>query len=82
VQDAAREMAGRGVIVQINTQENPGLAARFNISGVPTVLVFRGGKATDRVSGGMEKNNFLEWWRRQLSHNAVLLNSCGITLQI
>jgi len=67
VQDAAREMAGRGVIVQINTQENPELAARFNITGVPTVLVFRDGKATDRVSGGMEKYYFLEWWRRQLS---------------
>ena len=53
--------------MQINTQENPGLAARFNITGVPTVLVFRDGKATDRVSGGMEKYNFLEWWRRQLS---------------
>jgi len=67
VQEAAREMAGKGVIVQINTQENPGLANRFNITGVPTVLVFRDGKATDRVSGGMEKYNFLEWWRRQLS---------------
>jgi len=60
-------MAGNGVIVQINTQENPGLAARFNITGVPTVLVFRDGKAADRVSGAMDKNNFLAWWRRHLS---------------
>jgi thioredoxin-like negative regulator of GroEL len=60
-------MAGKGVIVQINTQENPGLAARFNITGVPTVLVFRDGKSADRVSGAMEINNFLAWWRRQLS---------------
>ena len=61
------EMAGSGVIVQINTQENPGLAARFNITGVPTLLVFRDGKTADRVSGAMNKNNFLEWWSRQLS---------------
>jgi thioredoxin-like negative regulator of GroEL len=67
VQEAAGEMAGNGVIVQINTQENPGLAARFNITGVPTVLVFRDGKAADRVSGAMDKNNFLAWWRRHLS---------------
>lgn len=60
------EMAGKGVIVQINTQENPGLAARFNITGVPTVLVFREGKAAGRVSGAMDKNNFLTWWRQQL----------------
>lgn len=60
-------MAGKGVIVQINTQENPGLSNRYNITGVPTVLVLRDGKATDRVSGAMGKNNFLAWWRRQLS---------------
>jgi len=66
VQYAAREMAGASVIVQVNTQENPRLATRFNITGVPTVLVFRGGRATDRVSGAMDKNNFLAWWRRQV----------------
>ena len=60
-------MAGKGVIVQINTQENPGLANRFNITGVPTVLLLRRGIATDRVSGVMDKINFLAWWRRQLS---------------
>lgn len=59
-------MAGRGVIVQINTQENPGLAARFNITGVPTILVFRDGKTADKVSGSMDKTNFLAWWKRQL----------------
>jgi thioredoxin-like negative regulator of GroEL len=60
-------MAGKGVIVMINTEENPGLAARFNITGVPTILVFRDGKAVDRVSGVMDKNNLLAWWRRQSS---------------
>jgi thioredoxin-like negative regulator of GroEL len=67
VQFAAMAMAGAGVIVQINTQENPRLATRFEISGVPTILVFRGGRATDRVSGAMEKNYFLSWWKRQLA---------------
>jgi thioredoxin-like negative regulator of GroEL len=60
-------MAGKGMIVQINTQENPGLAASFNITGVPTLLVFRNGNAADRLSGAMDKNNFLQWWSRQLS---------------
>jgi len=42
-------MAGKGVIVQINIQENPGLAAIFNITGVPTLLVFRDGNTADRL---------------------------------
>jgi thioredoxin-like negative regulator of GroEL len=51
---------------KINSPETPGLAARFNITGVPTILVFRDGKTTDRVSGAMGKK-FLDWWSRQLS---------------
>jgi len=60
-------MAGKGVIVQVNTQENPGLSNRFNITAVPTLLVLRDSKAADRVSGAMDKNKFLAWWRRHLS---------------
>jgi len=65
VETAAGEMAGRGAFVQINTQENPRLAARFNIRGVPTVIVFRNGKESERVSGAMDRQNFLAWCRQR-----------------
>lgn len=61
------EMAGRGAIAQINIQENPRLAARFNISGVPTVILFRNGRAEERVSGAMDKPQFLAWWKQMLA---------------
>jgi thioredoxin 2 len=60
-------MAGKGAIAQINTQENPALSARFNITGVPTILVFRDGKEAERVSGAMDKNIFSAWWRQRLA---------------
>jgi thioredoxin-like negative regulator of GroEL len=60
-------MAGKSVIVQINTQENPGLSTRFNITGVPTVLALKGGKATDSVSGAMERHKFMAWWESQIA---------------
>jgi thioredoxin-like negative regulator of GroEL len=61
VREAARETAGKGVIVQVNTDENPSLAARFKVSGVPTVILFHDGKEVKRAGGSMDIQNFLAW---------------------
>jgi thioredoxin 2 len=60
-------MAGSGVVVQVNTDENPHLSARFNIRGIPAIILFQEGRETDRVSGAMEKNTLLSWWKQQLA---------------
>jgi thioredoxin 2 len=62
------EMTGRGAIVQVNTEENPQLAARFNIRGIPAVILFQGGREIDRMSGAMERHSLLAWWVRHTSH--------------
>ncbi len=59
-------MAGKGVVAQVNTQDNPQLAARFDIRGIPTVVLFMNGKEADRVSGAMKKSDLLDWWRRHI----------------
>jgi len=60
-------MAGKGVVVQVDTQENPQLAARYNLSGIPTLVFLHNGRETDRMSGAMEKEALLAWWRRKLA---------------
>jgi thioredoxin 1 len=67
VQEVARELAGKGVVVQVNTQENPGLASRFSIRGIPTVLLLRGAKVIDSIDGAVGKEALLSWWKRHLS---------------
>ena len=59
LRDAASETAGKGVIVQINIDENPRLTARFKITGVPTVILLIDGKEVKRASGTMNKQNLL-----------------------
>ncbi len=54
-------------MVQVNTQENPGLAGRYNIRSIPTVLLLRGGKVIDSMRGGMGKEALLSWWQQHLS---------------
>ncbi len=64
VQQVAEELAGSGVVVQINTEENPQLATRFGIRGIPTVMILRKGQVVDSVSGAMDRNGLLAWWKR------------------
>ncbi len=33
----------------VDTEESPGLAERFDVRGIPSLLVFRGGELTDRL---------------------------------
>jgi thioredoxin-like negative regulator of GroEL len=63
VQTVAGELAGTGVVVQINTAENPRLADRFGIRSIPAVLFLRKGQAVDSVSGAMDRDSLLAWWR-------------------
>jgi thioredoxin 2 len=43
VQRVAADMAGRSVVVKVNTDEHPELAARYDVRGIPNFVVFSGG---------------------------------------
>jgi len=66
VREVALELAGRCAVVQVDTQENPGLAGRFNILGIPALLMLRDGKVLDSISGALEKGALLAWYRKHL----------------
>lgn len=43
-------------VAKVNVDENPELAQKYNISGIPTLVVLKNGKEIDRVSGLMQLN--------------------------
>ena len=49
--EVAREYAGRAKVAKVNVDENPGLAARYGISSIPTLLYFAGGEIRDQSVG-------------------------------
>ena len=53
VDTLARESAGRALVAKLDTEAAPRTAARFRITGIPTVIVFRGGSESKRQSGAM-----------------------------
>jgi thioredoxin 1 len=46
---------GRVVLMKVNVDENPGLAARYGIQSIPTILFIKQGKVVDRVIGAVPK---------------------------
>ena len=50
---AAAESAGQFIAAKVNTEELPALAERFQITGIPTLILFKDGKIAARQSGAM-----------------------------
>ncbi|MBQ3077547.1 MAG: thioredoxin [Clostridia bacterium] len=46
-------------VVKINVDEEPELATRFEIAGVPTLMVVKNGEVVNRSTGAMPKNKIL-----------------------
>lgn len=47
----ATNLAGRALVLKVDTDANAELSSRFNIRSIPTIGVFRQGREIDRVSG-------------------------------
>jgi len=55
LQQLAAERAGRLKIVKVNVDENPRLAARFQIQSIPTLMLRRGPILLDEIRGALPK---------------------------
>lgn len=47
----ARDYAGRVTVAKLDVDANPATADRFEIRGIPTLLLFRDGQLVDRLTG-------------------------------
>lgn len=56
IDQLAEEMAGRVRMAKLNIDENPVTARRFNIRGVPTLIVLKEGREIDRIVGMQPKS--------------------------
>jgi len=48
-------------LVKVNTEEEQGLAARYNIRSIPTLVLFNGGREIARQSGAMSEHDLVRW---------------------
>jgi thioredoxin 2 len=60
VREIAAELAGKAAVAQVNIDLNPGLTSSYQIQGVPSLLVIKGGQVVERISGGRSKEALLD----------------------
>jgi thioredoxin 1 len=56
IDELAKEFEGKIVFGKLNTDENENIPMRFNISAIPTLLVFKNGEMVDRIVGAGNKD--------------------------
>jgi thioredoxin 1 len=55
VDELAGDYDGRMVVGKLNVDENPNVAGKFSIRGIPTLLLFKGGQVVEQVVGLADK---------------------------
>lgn len=55
IEELAKEYAGKVKVAKLNTDENPDIASRYKIMGIPTVMFFKGGEKVDQIVGAVPK---------------------------
>jgi thioredoxin 2 len=61
VSRTAKEMAGKAVVVKVDTERYPAVAARFNVRGIPNFAVFLGGKLVRQQAGLVNAEQMESW---------------------
>jgi len=70
VEKTAKDMAGKAVVIKVDTERYPQLSARFIIRGIPYFAVFVSGKPVVRQAG-LVNHNQMETWLKNASATAA-----------
>jgi len=67
VEELAGEYQGKAKIGKLDVDNNPGVATKFGIRSIPTILFFKGGKLVDQIVGAVPKGTIVEKLNAQLN---------------
>ena len=60
LEELAKESGGKVMLAKVNVDENPGLAARYGVRSIPTILFVKQGKVADQVIGAVPRAKLKE----------------------
>ena len=56
LEDMAKEYSGRLTVAKLDIDANPGITSQFGIRGIPTLILFKGGKPHAQKVGALSKS--------------------------
>jgi thioredoxin 2 len=56
-------MAGKALVVKVDTEAHPQLAARFGVQGIPNFVVLSGGRTVFQQAGLVSHDQMEQWLR-------------------
>jgi thioredoxin-like negative regulator of GroEL len=60
----AVKLAGKTVVVQINTQDSPEVTSRFGVRSIPVIILLKQGRVADQLPGAQPLETILAWFQR------------------
>ncbi len=66
VEEMAGEYAGRVRVTKMNVDENPATPGKYGVRGIPTLILFKGGKVVDQLVGAVPKNQIKDLMEKGL----------------
>jgi len=70
VDEVAQEFSDQAKVLNLNVDENSETSAKYNIKGIPTLLLFNGGEVKDQIVGATSKDNIARMIRSQLQETS------------
>lgn len=69
LKEVSGEIDGKARIVKIDVDKNPQVASQFQVTGVPTLILFKGGKPVWRQSGVAGKQQLIDLINQHAENN-------------
>ena len=60
VDELASEYEGRLKVVKVNVDENREAAAKYNVRGIPNLILFKGGETQEQIVGAVAKQELVQ----------------------
>jgi thioredoxin 1 len=59
IEEISHEFEGKALVVKCDVDSSPGVATKYGIRNIPTVLFFKGGLVADKQIGAVAKSSFV-----------------------
>ena len=70
VDEVAQDFSETAIVVNLNVDENSETSSKYNIKGIPTLLLFKGGEIKDQIVGATSKDNIARMIKDQLQETS------------